>query len=266
MNIEKYYFIIAEGVTDCSLLEAILEKYMQYELFSNMKELPELFRKMIGKYPTEKGELKRTDSPVFYYKGSIGIVVKQANGCMNIASKVCAIIEVIDQLGIYDQIGGFILFEDTDERSKNEIKEKLQSELIKNGMEYTEEGIDAYNHLLNCKLYVFPNKGTGAIEKLLLECANISYKMPMKDANIFRKRVLEKDYEEIREECWAKDKNIQEFYADKVQFGVLSAVLKPDRPVRFSIKDKLIRKKYFDTYMQIEEFKAMYDFLNESLV
>ena len=65
MNIEKYYFIIAEGVTDCSLLEAILEKYMQYELFSNMKELPELFRKMIGKYPTEKGELKRTDSPVF---------------------------------------------------------------------------------------------------------------------------------------------------------------------------------------------------------
>ncbi len=54
MNIEKYYFIIAEGVTDCSLLEAILEKYMQYELFSNMKELPELFRKMIGKYRQKK--------------------------------------------------------------------------------------------------------------------------------------------------------------------------------------------------------------------
>ena len=62
---------------------------------------------------------------------------------------------MIDQLGIYDQIGGFILFEDTDERSKNEIKEKLQSELIKNSMEYTEEGIDAYNHLLNLNYMYF---------------------------------------------------------------------------------------------------------------
>ena len=37
MNIEKYYFIIAEGVTDCSLLEAILEKYMRK--YSNMSTI-----------------------------------------------------------------------------------------------------------------------------------------------------------------------------------------------------------------------------------
>ena len=33
-------------------------------------------------------------------------------------------------------------------------------------------------------------------------------------------------------------------YADKVQFGAISTVLKPDKPVRFSIKDKIIRTKY----------------------
>lgn len=32
MNVEKYYVLIAEGITDCSLLEAILEKYLGYNI------------------------------------------------------------------------------------------------------------------------------------------------------------------------------------------------------------------------------------------
>lgn len=61
--------------------------------------------------------------------------------------------------------------------------------------------------------------------------------------------------EMIGKECCAKDKDIQEFYADKVQFGAISTVLKPDKPVRFSIKDKLIRTGYKASYMEIAEFK-----------
>ena len=266
MKIEKYYILIAEGITDCSLLEAVLEKYMHYKTFSNVKELPELFQSMIGKYPTAQGELVRADSPVFYYKDSIGIAVKQANGCTKMATKACAIIDVIDQLGIYDQLGGFILFEDTDEKTREEVVKTLQSKMNENDMEYEEGNIRAYGHSIECKLYLFPHDGEGAIEKLLLECAKLSYELPAKDASDFRIRVLKDDYEEIRKKCWAKDKAVQEFYADKVQFGVVSAVLKPDRPVRFSIKDKLIREEYFNTYMQIKEFKMLYDFLTESLI
>lgn len=42
-------------------------------------------------------------------------------------------------------------------------------------------------------------------------------------------------------------------------------MLKPDRPVRFAIKDKIIRKEYYDLYMQIPDFKKVYDFLVENL-
>ena len=68
-----------------------------------------------------------------------------------------------------------------------------------------------------------------------------------------------------KRKCWAKKDEIQEFYADKVQFEAISAVLKPDRPVRFAIKDKIIRKEYYDLYMQIPDFKKVYDFLVENL-
>lgn len=54
-------------------------------------------------------------------------------------------------------------------------------------------------------------------------------------------------------------------YADKVQFGAISTVLKPDKPVRFSIKDKIIRTKYKKLYMKIPEFEVLYTFLEENL-
>lgn len=112
MNIKKYYILIAEGVTDCSLLEAVLEQYLQFSSFAKVDELPEIFKNMIGIYPSGLGELKRTDSPMFYYKDVIGIAVKQANGCNNLAAKASALIEIIDQLDVYDQFGGFLLFGD----------------------------------------------------------------------------------------------------------------------------------------------------------
>ena len=45
---------------------------------------------------------------------------------------------------------------------------------------------------------------------------------------------------------------------------VLPFTLKPDKPVRFSIKDKLIRTGYKASYMEIAEFKMLYDFLQNN--
>lgn len=50
--------------------------------------------------------------------------------------------------------------------------------------------------------------------------------------------VMQPEYAEIRKKCWAKKDEIQEFYADKVQFEAISAVLKPDRPV-FALRLKI---------------------------
>ena len=265
MNIEKWYVLIAEGVTDCSLLEAVLEKYLSYKQFQNMDELPQLLRDMIGKYPSGSGELKRQDSPVFYYKDNIAVAVKMAGGCSKLANTAGNLIEVVNKLDEYKIFGGFLLFCDTDTEDAKSIRQKLIKEFEKAEFIYEGDVIKAYDQDITCKLHLFPTVGCGAVEKLLLECAAISYKDLTDEAFEYRKHILDTKYDKLRGECWAKNTNIQDFYADKVQFGAISTVLRPDKPVRFSIKDKLIRKQYKDQYMNIPEFKMLYEFLLENL-
>lgn len=263
--IEKYYILIAEGITDCSLLEAILEKYLQYKAYGNVKELPLLFQEMIGHYPTVTGELRRQDSPVFYHKDKIAIAVKQAGGCTKLATQASSLVEIVDQLDSYDTFGGFLLFCDTDTENIETIQKRVTEVFCQEGFEYADNVLSVYGRQVLCKLHLFPTEGCGAIEKLLLECAAITYGDLTEDALNYRQCVLDDKYGELRSECWAKDSNVQEFYADKVQFGAISTVLKPDKPVRFSIKDKIIRTKYKKLYMKIPEFEVLYTFLLKNL-
>lgn len=266
MSEMKYYILISEGVTDCSLLEVIVEKFLGFQSFTNIKELPELFKQMIGTYPSYGGELRRQDSPTFYYRDNIGIAIKQANGCSNIPERIQALVEIVEKEDIYEQFGGFLVFCDTDLKCKEEILEAFENSFRQNDMSYEGEILSAYNQNMNCKVHLFPENGSGAVEKLLLECANVTYGHLCEIAGVFKKDIMEAEFEDIRNKCWAKNTKIQEFYADKVQFGAISTVLKPDRPVRFTIKDKIFHRKDLEKYDALPEFKALYKFLESNLM
>ena len=66
MNKQKCFILITEGMTDCSLLEVLLEKFLYFKPYENVKELPEIFKQMIGQYPARNGMLTRQDSPTFF--------------------------------------------------------------------------------------------------------------------------------------------------------------------------------------------------------
>lgn len=268
MSEEKLFVLIAEGITDCSLLEAILEKYMNYRPYNNKNDLPELFWEMVGNYPMTDGALTRGDSPTFYYKDNISVAVKQAGGCTKIAKQAALIIEIIDQMTAYEKFGGFLLFCDTDTETKEDIVQKIKKEFHSQGLNYfdNKEIVEAYGQDVCCCLHCFPTQERGAIEKLLLECTKISYGQINDMSYEYRYKVEHSEtLKDMRKECWAKSDDVQEFYADKVQFGAISSVLKPDKPVRFTIKDKLIRKKYKEKYMEIPEFEVLYTFLENRL-
>lgn len=262
----KHYILIAEGITDCSLLEAVLERYFGFIQYQNIRELPELFTDMIGIYPASTGGLQRQDSPTFYYKDTIGVAIKQAGGCSKIPLKISLLIELIDKLNLYDTFGGFLVFCDTDLNTKEEIKEEFIKKFRENEILFENDCLKFCENQIPCKLHLFPATGTGAIEKLLLECINVTNSSLYQDAQEYRNKIMSDAYQELRGTCWAKNKIIQEFYADKVQFGVVSAVLKPDKPVRFAIKDKVITSDFFDLYMKLPEFKELHNFLRDNLV
>ena len=257
---------MAEGITDCSLLEAILEKYLGFVQYKNVNELPLLFQEMIGKYPAAAGELQRQDSPTFFHKDAVCVAVKQAGGCSKIPEKISLFVELIDKLESYDTFGGFLVFCDTDLNTKDEFKSDFSKKLLANEIPFKNDYIEFLENQIICKLYLFPRVGVGAIEKLLLECSNISYNRLYQDAQEYRNKMMSEDYQELRKKCWAKKNAGQEFYSDKVQFGAISTVLKPDKPVRFTIKDKLIKSEYFDSYMKLPEFKELHNFLQHNLV
>ncbi|MCI8960053.1 MAG: hypothetical protein HFG62_13180 [Lachnospiraceae bacterium] len=261
----KYYILIAEGVTDCSLLEAILETCLGFVQYQKVSELPTLFREMIGKYPTATGELQRQDSPVFFHRNCVGVAVKQASGCNKIPSKIGMLAELIDKLDTYESFGGFLVFSDTDLKTKDEIREDFASKFQKDGLVFGNDYLILDGNRMVCKLYLFPTSGVGAVEKLLLVCADLSYGQLCQDARRYRDKIMSEEYRELRKKHWVKKEAVQEFYADKVQFGVVSAVLKPDRPVRFAIKDELIRKNFLDLYMGLDEFRELHNFLCENL-
>lgn len=266
MIVSKQYILIAEGITDCSFLEAVLEKYLGFSQYQNVNELPLLFQEMIGKYPAATGELQRQDSPTFFHKNGIGVAVKQAGGCSKIPDKISLLVELVDKLESYDTFGGFLVFCDTDLNTKEEIKNDFSKKFQENDIPFENNHIEVWGNQVVCKLYLFPASGVGAIEKLLLECSNISYNRLYQDAQEYRNKIMSEDYQELRKKCWAKKETVQEFYSDKVQFGAISTVLKPDKPVRFAIKDKLIRSEYLDLYMDLPEFKELHNFLQNNLV
>lgn len=265
MNIDKYYILVTEGITDCSLLEAMFEKYMGYSSFEKVKDLPQLFQDMIGTYPTITGELKRQDSPTFYFRDNIGIAIKQANGYSQIPQKISMLIENIDKLDLYDKFAGFLIFCDTDLKSKEEITDIFVNKFKENEVKYENNYLQIYDNQIKCNMYLFPNDGQGAVEKLLLDCAEISYSKLFYDAETYKDKIMLDDYQDIRSKCWAKDIEVQKFYSEKVHFGAISSVLKPDRPVRFTIKDKIIRPELFNDYMKLPEFMKLYNFLLKTI-
>lgn len=153
MNEMICYILVSEGVTDCSLIEVMIEKFLCFKPYDNVKSLPELFKQMIGQYPAISGELKRQDSPTFYYKDDICIAVKQANGFSNIPQRVSALIEILDKETLYEQFGGFLVFCDTDMKSKQETEAIFRKSFEENDIEYVGNALKAYEHIISCKMH-----------------------------------------------------------------------------------------------------------------
>lgn len=255
------YIIICEGITDCSIVEAIIEKSLEYKSYKSIKELPILFSQMIQPYPNELGELQKKDSPVFYYKENICIAVKQANGYTNIPKLISAYLEIISKEDLYDVFGGFLVICDTDTKSREELEKYYRESLESYDISYDNEIIEYEKEDIRCKIHFIPQEGQGAVEKLLLECSEAIYNDLYNDAKCFRQKIMEPSYEKVRNDCWVSNSVIQQFYGDKVQFGVISTVLKPDRPVRFAIKDRLISRSHMEKLMDVPEFLALHKFL-----
>ena len=264
----KYYAIIVEGRTDSALIEAMLEKEFGFKAYTNKKDLPNVFAQMMGKYPQQTGELKPTGFPLFYYTEEIGITIRIANGNTKIAANLEGLLDIVENCDVLEEFNGFIIITDKDTKSQDKIIAELNEQLNKIDLNFSpEENIITNENAVKTHLwiYIVPQKGYGAIEKLLLSCAG-----KICENNVYclaekvRNKLNEDDFSKIRR-SWGKTQ-VQDFYADKVQFGIISAILKPDKTIAMTVKDKLIRKEFLVQLKEVDEYNSLYEFLKRKLV
>lgn len=264
----KYYAIIVEGRTDSALIEAMLEKEFGFKAYTNKKDLPDIFVQMMGKYPQQTGELKPTGFPLFYHTEKIGITIRIANGNTKIAATLEGLINIIEHCDILEDFKGFIIITDKDNKSQEKIITELNEQFNKLDLNFSSEKNSITNESninIHLWLYVIPQNGQGAIEKLLLSCAE-----EICEDNIYslskevRNKLNENCFNTIRQ-SWGT-KQVQNFYADKVQFGIISTILKPDKTIAMTIRDKIIKKDSLTKLQKIEEYHLLYEFLKNRII
>ncbi|WP_303995813.1 DUF3226 domain-containing protein [Megamonas hypermegale] len=263
----KYYAIIVEGRTDSALIEAMLEKEFGFKAYTNKKDLPNVFMQMMGKYPQQTGELKPTGFPLFYYTEEIGITIRIANGNTKIAANLEGLLDIVENCEALEDFNGFIIITDKDTKSQDKIIAELNEQLNKINLNFSPEENSITNEnavKTHLWIYIVPQKEHGAIEKLLLSCAG-----KICENNVYclaekvRNKLNEDGFSKIRR-SWGK-MQVQDFYADKVQLGVISAILKPDKTIAMTVKDKLIRKEFLAQLKEVDEYNLLYEFLKSKL-
>lgn len=264
----KTFVIITEGFTDSALVESVLEHCLKYKRYQNTSELSDLLRGMIGKYPGTLGELQRSDSPVFLHNGEkeIDVAVKVAKGIEKIPVAIEGIYESAFVNGRLGELSGFILFTDSDAHTEDEILHMLIKEFEKKEMIFHSErnSLVIENRSFSCPVYRIPAKKQGAVESVLLDCAKVTYPELYGVARRFKDAMFEEQFENVRRK-WAKTSEIQKFYGDKVHFGAIATVLKPDRPVGYVVRDELVNRKNIEKMEGVEEFKGIVEFLGNEL-
>lgn len=261
----EYYIIVTEGFTDCATVESILEKFLGYSSFLRYDDLPNIFKRMVGKYPNDAGNLEKKDSPNFYYKNNINLAVKQANGSSKIADIVSYLLNIISLTEMFSYFKGFIIITDTDTKNKSQLISYFRKDFAKNNICLNDETITYENNEVQCYMHFIPQEGQGAIENLLLKCSKINFPSLFDLSYTFREQLLTEAYSDLRKKYWRRSKEVQSFYADKVQFGFISSVLKPDRPMRYTIKDEIISSKFEKELLEIPEYHNLYNFINSKL-
>lgn len=262
------YMIMTEGYTDCALAEAILQKYMGYCQYRTKGDMPVCLQKLVGVYPGELGELEPKDMPHFYHKGENAVMVKTAKGFSQIAKKLVLVMDAVLSAGDDDSaIKGVFIICDADLSSKMSNWQKLEEDIEEiDGIKLDrEKGSIFYEGLSLCyEIHQIPQTGEGAVEKVLLQMLEQIEPELAGCAGNYRSQIMDESFERLHT-SWAKDKRVQEFYADKVQLQAALAVLKPDRPVGYAIKDCMVDRKKKQELMEIEEFKNLCRRLGEWL-
>ncbi len=261
----KIIYLFVEGNTDKFVVESLLKRRLKYRNYVNEKDTPKLLSCHIPKYPGANGQLERRGIPSFLYKDDASILLVSANGKEQVCSAIRERLRVAElQFGIANEDISIAVVLDRDAEMNDEvIKSKLLKQAGNNRLVIEKDILTCEDVRYGFSLCIIPADRKGTIEKVVIDIASKIHPELTNEAGLYKKAIEEKeDYRKYRNK-WASDPQIQSFYADKVQVGAISTVLKPDSSPGIMINDILITEMDIDQICELPSIKRIVQYLED---
>ena len=258
----KVVYLFVEGNTDKALIEALLQKYYKYSEYNNEKDMPGLLSRQISRYPKADGELESKGKSTFLYKEDTCIMIEVAGGKDKFAEKIAGRLNAASIEDSVDDELVIAMIQDRDLGVEDKIHSEIKKAFEEKGIIWKEEKINYQGEKYCFFDYILPLNSFGAVEKIILDLSNRVYEDLTSEAKLYRDSIEKKEQFAAYREKWAKPE-YQPLYADKVQVGAITAVLKPDSSPAMMVKDKLITRNNLDIVLESEEIKGLISFLDK---
>lgn len=261
----KNVYLFVEGNTDKALVETLLQKYYQFMEYKNKNDMPVLLSRQLTIYPQTDGSLENKSRPSFLYKDNICIMLEVVGGKSHFAERISGRLMTasLESFPKDDELD-IVLIQDRDLDTDEEKRNELNNNLRDNGIIWEKEKISYDGETFSFFECCLPFNRNGAVETLILEIAEKIHPDLWEESGNYRKRICDEKFARYRDD-WAKTEIHQNLYADKLQVGAITAVLKPDSSPAMMIKDKLIKKNNLEDIRNNEEIQKLLEFFDRIL-
>ncbi len=259
----KIVYFITEGNTDRALVQTLFEKKLHFCDYNNKNEMPDPIKRQVPKYPADDGALDSKRPPLFMHKDDdVGIMISLARGKERIAKTMAGELKTAGLASLEeDEISVAVIVDRDKEKKDEKIKSDLAVELKKEGLILKDNRVCYDKESYPFSLCIVPHNQIGAVEKIILDLSELVHTELTEAAKRYRNCIENDEKFRSYRKDWASDSIIQTFYADKVQVGAITSVLKPDSSPAYMIHDELIHKNNVDKICEISEIAELLAFL-----
>ncbi len=257
----KHVYLFVEGNTDKALIEVLVQKYFGFKEYKNLNDMPVLLARQVSYYPQPDGNLENKRRPSFLHRENECMMIEAVGGNGFFAERIAGRLMTVslESVGEDDELV-IVVIQDRDLAKDEEKEKKLRSALKGKGLILEKDALiyeeDSYS-FFSC---LIPFDKKGAVEALILDIADKTHHDLFEVSCGYKEKIEDERFTCYRDE-WSKSVAHQKMYADKVQVGAITAVLKPDSSPAMMVRDKLIRKSNIDEIRDDSEIRKLIDFL-----
>ncbi len=257
----KHVYLFVEGNTDKALIEVLIQKHFGFKEYKNLNDMPALLVRQVSYYPQPDGNLDNKRRPSFLHREEVCMMIEVAGGNSFFAERIAGRLMTVSLESVAEEDELVLaVIQDRDLAEDEEKDKELRTAFEEKGILWEKDALIYEEEPYSFFSCLIPFDKKGAVEALILDIADKMHHDLFEVSCGYKEKIEDERFTCYRDE-WSKSVEHQKLYADKVQVGAITAVLKPDSSPAMMVRDKLIRKSNIDEIRDNSEIRKLIEFL-----